>query len=119
MTPDRLLFWTPRALALLFALFLSLFALDAGGHGLRPLATLGVVAVHLVPTAVVLAVLVVAWRWESLGAGIFIGLALGYLLLAGRVHWSAVVIISGSLAALGALFLVTAHQRRRQDGPAA
>ena len=65
-----------------------------------------------------LAVLAVAWRWEPVGAGVYFGLALGYLLMAGRrVHWSAVVMISGSLAVIGALFLVTGHLRRQRERP--
>lgn len=115
---DRMLFWTPRALTLLFAAFLSLFALDAIGRGLHPLETVAVIVIHLVPTAVVLSVLAVAWRWEAVGAGIYYGLAIGYLLMSGnRVHWSAVVVISGSLAVLGTLFLVTAHLRRHRERP--
>jgi hypothetical protein len=116
---DRLLFWAPRALTLCFAAFLALFALDATGHGLSLWHSVAVVGIHLVPTAVVLAVLAVAWRWEAVGAGIYYGLAIGYLLMAGRrVHWSAVVMISGSLAVLGTLFLVTSRLRRRDQPPA-
>ena len=120
MSRDRLLFWAPRALTLFFAAFLALFALDATGHGLSIWHSVAVVGIHLVPTAVVLAVLAVAWRWEAVGAGIYYGLAIGYLLMSGRrVHWSAVVMISGSLALLGTLFLVTARLRRRRDHPPA
>ena len=120
MTRDRLLFWTPRAVTLFFAAFLALFALDATGHGLGLWHSVAVVGIHLVPAAVVLAVLVVAWRWEAVGAGIYFGLAIGYLLMAGRrVHWSATVMISGSLAVIGALFLITAHLRRRGEPPRA
>src|SRR5574341_2355636 len=109
---DRVLFWTPRALALFFAAFLALFALDATGHGLGLWHSIAVVGIHLVPAVVVLAVLAVAWRWEAVGAGVYFGLAIGYLLMSGRrVHWTAVVMISGSLAVLGALFLITARMR--------
>jgi hypothetical protein len=115
---DRVLFWTPRVLTLFFAAFLALFALDATGHGLSLWHSVVVVGMHLVPTAVVLGVLAVAWRWESVGAGIFFGLAAGYLLMSGRrVHWTAVVMISGSLAVLGALFLITSWLRRQREGP--
>lgn len=117
---DRLLFWTPRALTLFFAAFLALFALDATGHGLGLWHSVAVVGIHLVPSTVVLAVLAVAWRWDAVGAGIYFGLAIGYLLMAGsRVHWSAVVMISGSLATLGTLFLVTSRMRRHRDRPPA
>jgi hypothetical protein len=40
--------------------------------------------------------------------------------MAGRqVHWTAVVMISGSLAVLGGLFLVTSWLRRHRGGPSA
>ena len=113
---ERALFWTPRALSLCFAAFLALFALDATEHELGLWHSMAAVGIHLVPTAVVLAVLAVAWRWEAVGAGIYFGLAIGYLLLSGsRVHWSAVALISGSLAVIGTLFLVTSRQRGHRD----
>lgn len=103
----RLAFWTPRILTLGFAAFLALFALDVVGGGLGVWQTIGVIAMHLVPTAIVLAVLAVAWRRDAIGAIAYSAFAIVYLVMAaGRVHWSAILVISGSLALLGALFFI-------------
>ena len=71
-------------------------------------ASLGVIALHLVPTAVVLAVLALAWRHEVAGSIAYLALAAGYLIMAaGRFHWSVIAAISGSLAGLGILFFAS------------
>jgi len=103
----RLLFWTPRILCLLFAAFISLFALDVFGehHGFWK--TLLALLMHLVPTAVLLAVLALTWRWEWVGGLVFPALGVFYLVTFwGRFPWSVYVIISGPLFFVGALFLL-------------
>ena len=102
-----LVFWTPRILGLLFAAFISLFALDVfdGQHGFRETAL--AFAVHLIPTAILLVVLVIAWRWEWTGAVVFTGLAAWYVVTTrGQFHWATYAIISGPLLLLGLLFLL-------------
>jgi hypothetical protein len=104
----RVLFWTPRILSILFAVFISLFALDVFGEGYGFWKTLWALLMHLVPTSLVLIALVLAWRWEWLGGLLFLGLGTGYLLLAGnRVQWSALLFIAGPLYVVGLLFLVS------------
>jgi hypothetical protein len=105
-TMKRVLFWTPRVLCILFAVFLSLFALDVFGEGLGFWESMLALLIHLVPVYIVVIVLVVAWRWEWVGAVLFTALAVFYVVWAwGRFHWSAYVAISGPLVLLGVLFL--------------
>jgi hypothetical protein len=105
-TVKRVLFWTPRILCILFAGFLSLFALDVFGEGLGFWEAILALLIHLVPVYIVVIVLVVAWRWEWVGAVLFTALAVCYAVSAwGRFHWSAYVAISGPLVLLGLLFL--------------
>jgi hypothetical protein len=118
----HLLFWTPRILGLLFAAFISVFALDVfdGHHGFWQTAL--ALAMHLIPTAVLLLFLVLAWRWEWTGAVFFTALAVLYLVaFPGRFHWSAYVLISGPLFLLGVLFLLNwvfrAELRHRPSPP--
>jgi len=102
----RVLFWTPRVLCILFALFLSLFALDvfSEGHGFWE--TILALLIHLVPVYIVVIVIVIAWRWEWVGAILFTALGLFYLIQSwGRFHWSAYLVISAPLFLLGVLFL--------------
>jgi hypothetical protein len=95
-----------RVLFILFAVFLSLFALDVFGEGLGFWESMLALLIHLVPVYIVVIVLVVAWRWEWVGAVLFTALAVFYVVWAwGRFHWSAYVAISGPLVLLGVLFL--------------
>ena len=64
-------FLAPRVLAILFILFVSMFALDVFGEGRGFWQTLTALAIHLIPSFVMLAALVVAWRWEWAGAVLF------------------------------------------------
>ena len=103
----RVLFWTPRVMCILFAMFLSLFALDVFGEGYGFWKTITALLIHLIPVYIVIIVLIVAWRWEWVGAILFIGLALFYLVWSrGRFHWSAYLGISGPLILIGVLFLL-------------
>ena len=97
----RVLFWSPRVLCILFAMFLSLFALDVFSEGYGFGETILALLIHLVPTYIVVISLVIAWRWEWVGAILFIALALFYLVSSGGESW----VISGPLFLVGALFL--------------
>jgi hypothetical protein len=109
----RLWFWTPRILCLLFAAFISLFALDVFDEHRGFWQTLLALAMHLIPTAILLLILATSWRWEWVGALIFPALGLFYILhFWGRFHWSVYPIIAGPLFLLGGLFLVGWIKRR-------
>jgi hypothetical protein len=91
---------------MLFAVFVSLFALDVFGEGLGFWKTILALIIHLVPVYVIVIVLVLAWRWEWVGAVLFSALALFYVVWSwGRFHWSAYAAISGPLVLLATLFL--------------
>jgi hypothetical protein len=103
----RLLYWAPRALSIAFILFISLFALDAFGHGQGFWRTLGALFMHLIPSFVLLAMLILAWRWEWIGGLVSTGLGVLFL------WWnftcrhnvpSAVLMIAGPLFLMAALF---------------
>jgi hypothetical protein len=103
-TKHTLLQWSPRILGVGVALFLGLFALDAFEPG-RPLARALIdFAMHLLPVAVVLAIVALAWRRPWLGGVSFVLLAVAYALTARfRVDW--IVAISGPLLIVGVLYL--------------
>jgi len=104
----RLLFWTPRVLCILFAVFISLFALDVFGEGYTFWEMLLGFLIHLIPTGIVLVVLVISWRWEWVGGILFIALGVAYLVMSwNKFHWSAYVAISGPLFLIGVLFLIS------------
>ena len=101
------LFWSPRALCILFAVFISMFALDVFGEGQGFWQTTIALLFHLIPTALIVVALALAWRWEWLGAVLFFLLALGYVAMVGLCRpWSWYAFISGPLLLVAVLFLL-------------
>lgn len=103
------LYWAPRIPAIVFGLFVSLFAMDSfHDHDgiVRQLIT------HLIPVAIYAAVLVVAWRWEWVGALLLAALGVLYVAFVGgqRLDWN--LVIAGPLFLLAALFLAGGWLRR-------
>jgi hypothetical protein len=104
-TIERVLHWTPRFLGLLFAAFISVFALDAFGPGHTFWQVIGDLATHAIPTAVVLAVLAISWRWAWAGGVMYLSLGAWYLTTTrGRFPGATYVVIAGPLFLLGLLF---------------
>jgi len=107
-TMTRALYWAPRILGILFALFLSVFAFDVFAEGYGVLGTVVAFVMHLVPTFVVLLVLAIAWRRERLGALLFCCLAVFYVVITrGRFVLAAYLVVSGSLLVDALLFLLS------------
>jgi hypothetical protein len=103
----QFLFWAPRVLGIFFATFVSLFALDVfnGGYGFRE--TIVALLIHLIPTAIIGAVLAVSWRREWIGGILFTALGAAYVATSWRrFGWIACAMIAGPLLLMGILFLV-------------
>lgn len=104
-TSKRMLFWTPRVLTILFALFISLFALDALSEGTGLIANAIAMTMHLIPTFLVVAFLALAWRWEWVGAVGYAGLGVLYIVeFWGRFPFIVYATIAGPLLVIAALF---------------
>ncbi len=73
----NVLHWMPRIICILAILFISLFALDSFGPNLTVWQQIGAFLIHLIPTFVLIALLIVAWKWEYIGGIIFIIIGLG------------------------------------------
>ena len=101
-TIKRVLFWAPRVLCILFALFLSGFALDVFNEGYGFGETILALLIHLIPTFLIVIVLAIAWRWEMVGAILFFALALVYLVMSKGES----LIFSVPLILVGGLFLL-------------
>jgi hypothetical protein len=106
-TVERLLYWTPRGLGLLFAAFVSVFALDVFGEGYTSWQTILALTMHMIPTALVLGCVALAWRWGWVGGIVFVGLAALHVVFKwGMLHWVAYLAIDGPLLLLGLLFVI-------------
>lgn len=116
-TPHRAVLWAPRLLAVAISLFLSVFALDAFDGSVPFAEALPDFLLHLIPTAILLGVIVLAWRREWIGAVAFSGLAVAYAIPA-YAHLSWMVTISGPLLIVGALYAWSWRRRKRlRSGP--
>jgi len=66
-TTIRVFQWLPRAICILAILLISLLAADAFAPGLTIWQQLGGFLIHLIPSFILLAILIVAWKWEFIG----------------------------------------------------
>jgi hypothetical protein len=97
--------WLPRALALALTAFLSLFALDAF-EGVESFVERALaLALHLVPSAICLLLVLLAWRRPWIGGVGFGLLGAAYACMAWS-HPSWVLVISGPLALVALAYLV-------------
>lgn len=102
----RVFYWLPRVLSLGFVLFLSLFSLDVFNE-YQGWQTLLAFLIHSLPSLVVLAAVIVAWKYDLVGAIMFFAFAVAYVLMAGfDKPWSWYATISGPTLLISILFLV-------------
>ena len=104
----RAMIWAPRLLTMAFAAFLAVFALDVFTEPMGILERAGALAMHMIPSGLLLLALAVAWRREWLGAVIFPLLAAWHFMQgSSHMHWSAYLVIEGPLLLLAVLFLLS------------
>ena len=100
--------WASRTLAILFALFLSVFAFSELRHGAVA------VLMQSLPALLVLLALAIAWKHERVGAAIFLALGAAYVAIAwGRFVPVTLLVIAGPLVLAGMLFFASAWSRAR------
>jgi len=110
----KLLFWTPRALGILIAALLTLLSTDVFAESYPLWQSILGFLIHMLPAFGVILVLVLAWRWERVGALGFIAFGVWYITLfwSSDMHWSAYAILSGVPGLIGILFLLGWMKRR-------
>ena len=113
---ERLLFWAPRVLCMLFAAFISLFALDVFGGARGFWTTLAALGMHLIPTAAVVAVTIIAWRHPWVGAIAFFATGLFYSLTVGAKNPIWILGIAGPQFLIAVLFFFSWIRRRKAGG---
>ena len=77
-TSIKILHWAPRIICILAILFISLFALDSFSPDLTIWQQIGACLIDLIPSFLLLAVLIVAWKLEFIGGIIFTLIGLGF-----------------------------------------
>jgi hypothetical protein len=119
-----LIHWLPRIICILAILFVSMFALDAFAPELTIWQQLGAFLMHLIPSFVLLACLIIAWKWELIGGIIFtlIGVGLSpfiFHLNNSRNHFSVgqslgiVMMITFPFVVVGILFIISHFLKKK------
>jgi hypothetical protein len=94
------------SLGVLYAVALLIFAADVFNHEQNIAQTFYDILLHLLPTAVVFIIVVVAYNRPLIGAIIYLVLGLIYIITGwASMHWTAHVLIAGPLLLLSALYI--------------
>jgi len=122
-TSVRLFYWLPRIICILAILFISIFAADAFAPGLTLWQQIGAFFIHLIPSFILLAFLIVAWKWEFIGGIIFMVLGLGlspFVFMLNYKNNHSIGMSLGIIAAItipfiivGILFIISHKMRKR------
>jgi prolipoprotein diacylglyceryltransferase len=124
-TSTKVLYWTARILCILAILFVSLFALDSFSSERTFWQNTTAFLMHLIPSFVLLAVLIVAWKWEKVGGIILtiLGLALCifvFILNYKRNHFSVATSLLNTLMitipfVLAGILFILSHYRKKKE----
>ena len=115
MSSRIIIYWLPRILGLAFVLFLSLFSLDvfseySGWQAVLPF------LIHLLPSFVLLAVVLIAWRHDWVGVVFFLFSSVFYVYAAGFDRpWTWYAFISGPAFLVAVLFMASWIQKRKRS----
>jgi cytochrome b561 len=124
-TSIKVLHWTPRIICILAILFISLFALDSFEPNKTFWQQIAAFLIHLIPSFVLLALLLVAWKWEYIGGIIFTLIGLGFspfiFLHNYKMNHSVwmsigiIMLITVPFIIIGILFIVSHFKKRSQN----
>lgn len=94
----KIIYWAARVLAILFIIFVSIFALDVFGEPNWPLALL----MHLIPSIVLVILTIIAWKYEQIGGWLFIAAGFASLFF---FHFESLIVFTPSVI-IGVLFIM-------------
>jgi hypothetical protein len=116
---DKITYWMPRILSILFLLLLTMFSLDVLDEGLGHWDTLVGLFMHNIPVFALAVVLAIAWKRELVGVVFFALAGLTYiisLLMRGggfqllMITW--LIVISGPAFIIAWLFYLGWHKKK-------
>lgn len=122
----KILYWAPRIICILAILFVSLFALDAFDPNLSIWEQIGGFLIHLIPSFILLALLILAWKYEYVGGIVFVLIGLLFSIIVFRMNyrmnhnfWMSLGIIASitfPFIIAGALFIMHYFKDKTQKG---
>jgi isopentenyl-diphosphate Delta-isomerase len=102
----KILFYVPRILAALYAIFLSLFSLDVFSEDGEWYNLLIGFIIHMFPALAVLMCLLIAHKRQVVGSFLFASLAVFYMIIANNeMHWILFLVIPFPLLVIAGIFL--------------
>ena len=122
-TVFKILHWTPRIICILAILLVSMFAFDAFESDQSIWQQISGFLIHLIPTYILVAFLIVAWKWELIGGVLFslIGLGFAPFIYQHNYHmnhsvWMSlgiILMINFPFIVVGALFMVNHFMKKK------
>ncbi|MBN1408722.1 MAG: hypothetical protein JW956_13075 [Calditrichaceae bacterium] len=119
----KLVYWFPRILCILAILFISLFALDSFSPNQTTWQQISGFIIHLIPSFILTAFLLIAWKWEFVGGIIFILIGLVFTPIIfihnynmnHSIGLSLIIILSITFpfVVVGTFFLINYHIHKR------
>lgn len=126
-TSIKVIHWVPRILCIIAILFVSLFATDAFAPGLSIWEQFRDFIIHLIPSFILLALLIIAWKWELVGGIVFmlIGLGLSPVIFKHNYNmnhsiWMSlgiILTITIPFFIVGLLFVVSHFRKKKKETP--
>jgi len=112
-TTTKIFHWIPRITGLLMVLFIGMFALDAFDPHLAVYRQILNFLIGLVPAYIVLATVIIGWKWDLAGCLIYLVLTLSYTFLSYK-HPLWLLGISLPLLILSILFFISWYLKRKE-----
>jgi hypothetical protein len=110
------LIWIPRVLAMIFIVFLSLFALDTFSGDAPFIKKLAGFFVHLIPSFILVLTLLISWKRPLMGGSIFILLSIAFAFFF-RTYRSVptFLLITFPVALVGILFIILSLAAKKTE----
>jgi len=106
---NKIIYYIPRVLAILFIIFISLFSLDVFEMEAGFWQKIGGFLIHLIPSYILIIATIIAWKKEFIGGVLFIIFSVA-LAIWTRVELASLLVILPPFI-IGILFLVAGRKK--------
>ena len=111
MKKNEIILLTARILSIVFACFISIFALDVFDEENEFWNTIPRLILHLIPTFIIILIIIFSWYRPLIGGLFYTFLGIVYILYSwGKFDWTVYFIIAGPLFFLGILYFIYLYQ---------
>ncbi len=119
----KIIYWTPRLLAILLILFLTIFSLDVFEPGMTGQQIAVGLFMHNIPSLILAVILLISWKYEIVGGIAFTLAGITHIVFSilradvepWYVSLASSLIIDVPALLIGALFLITWFKKTKQS----